>query len=143
MAFKNALGGRINLLPPGSKFTPTTEQQRVKDAADKVFAGHRRLRASRYAGLRLEQKEEIARQTDREQEDSRRWAAEQKGIAAGWARWCRWHDVPSAVADRYRAEHVDESGGDRAWLIEFGSLKSVAGIKIPGRLEKPKPKATA
>jgi hypothetical protein len=56
----NTPGGKQTLLPPGSGFKPTSEQQWRKAAADKVFADHRKLQAAQYAGLSLAQKEELA-----------------------------------------------------------------------------------
>jgi hypothetical protein len=67
LAFRDALGGKLTLLPAGSKFKPTSEEQWRKGAARKVFAEHGKLQAARYAGLSLVQKEEIARQTEREE----------------------------------------------------------------------------
>jgi hypothetical protein len=131
-AFKNILGGRLTLLPPGTPFKPTSEEKWRKDAADKVFAEHRKLQA-RYAGMSLEQKEELARQAERRQKALRRaWASEQREIQAGYAKWCRLREVAPDVADRHRREHADKSG-DKAWMIEFASLKSVEGVRIPGR----------
>jgi hypothetical protein len=65
VAAPSPLGGKLTLLPAGSRFKPTSEKQWLKDAADKVFAEHRKGQAARYAGMSLEQKEEIARQTER------------------------------------------------------------------------------
>jgi hypothetical protein len=67
IAFRHILGGAISLAPASSKFTPASEAQWQKDAADKLIARERKLQATRYAGLSLEEKEEIARQAEREQ----------------------------------------------------------------------------
>jgi hypothetical protein len=81
MVFRNILGGRLTLLPPASQFTPTSEKQWVRDAANKVFAEHRKLQAAQYAGMTFGQREALAREAERSQKDARRaWANEQKAI---------------------------------------------------------------
>jgi hypothetical protein len=110
------------------------EQQRRKENADKVFAEHRKLQAEKYAGLTVEQKEEIARQTERAQKEARRaWVEEQRKIQAAWAKWCRWREVAPAAADRYRRDHAGPGGDDTAWLTKFSSVRSVNGVQIPPR----------
>jgi hypothetical protein len=136
IALKNTLGGRLTVLPPGSEFKPTSEAHSRKDAAAKVFAEHRKLQAVQYAGLSLAQKEELAVEAGREQKALRKaWADEQQKIQRGYAKWWRLREVAPAVADRFRAGHADESG-DKNWMISFASLKSVEGVKIPGRLAR-------
>jgi hypothetical protein len=57
-------GVRLMELETG-EFRPTTEEQWVRDAASKVFAENRKMQAAQYAGLSLEQKEELARLAER------------------------------------------------------------------------------
>jgi hypothetical protein len=47
--------------------------------------------------------------------------------------WCRLREVAPDVADRYRAQHADESG-DKNWMIKFASVREVGGVRIPNRL---------
>jgi hypothetical protein len=101
---------------------------------DGIFARHRKLQAKQYAGLNLREKEELARQAggaEKEQQKAER--AKQQKMSLGWAKWCRLREVHPAVADRYRAEHADETG-DANWLLGFASLRMGEGIKIPGQL---------
>jgi hypothetical protein len=51
----------------------------------------------------------------------------------GYAKWWRLRQVNAALADKWRAEHIDGSG-DNNWLMAFASLKSVKGVKIPASL---------
>jgi hypothetical protein len=64
-AFRDILGGKLIPLPQRNKFKPTSEKRWVKDTAAKVFAENCELQAKQYAGLTVEQKEELALQRER------------------------------------------------------------------------------
>ena len=140
IALKNVLGGRLS--PAGRLGRFVSADQYLKDMLDGIFARHRKLQAKQYAGLNLREKEELARQAgrpDKGQQEAER--AEQRRMSLGWSKWCRLREVSPAAADRYRAEHADETG-DENWLLRFASLRLVEGIKIPGQLG-PAPPATS
>jgi hypothetical protein len=118
---------------PDDDFRPTSEYSWVMSAAKKVSAEHRKIQAAQYAGLTVAQKEEIALERERDEQARRNaWAKEQTAMQIGWAKWRRWRETNPAQADRYRAEHTDESG-DKNWMIAFGSVRSVDGVRIPGK----------
>jgi hypothetical protein len=126
--------GRVPVELDAPRVGLSGEQQRRKENADKVFSEHRKLQAEKYAGLTVEQKEEIARQAERAQKEARRaWVEEQRRIQAAWAKWCRWREVAPVAADRYRRDHAGPDGDDTVWLTKFSSVRSMNGVQIPPR----------
>jgi hypothetical protein len=83
--------------------------------------------------LSLAQKEEIAWQ--RGKAERKAFDEEQRAMSLGWAKWWCLRGVATDVANKYRAEHTDESG-DKNWMIQFVSLREVDGVRIPRRLSK-------
>jgi hypothetical protein len=97
------------------------------------FEEYRNFQAKQYAGLSLAAKEALANQAARTaKEQEKATLAEQRRIQTGWAKWCRLRERNREVADRYRAAHADEDS-DWNWLLEFASLRSVEGVRIPSR----------
>jgi hypothetical protein len=130
--FQDILGGTLTLAD--SEFKPTSEAQWRKDAAGSIFAENHKLQTTQYAGMTVMQKQALADAAERREKDERlTWHKEQRQIQLGYAKWWRLRQVNVALADKWRAEHIDGSG-DNNWLLAFASLKSVGGVKIPASL---------
>jgi hypothetical protein len=67
IAFKNVLGGTLSPAGHAGRFVSADQYQ--KGMLDGLFAEHRKLQAQQYAGLTLEEKEELARQAERTEKE--------------------------------------------------------------------------
>jgi hypothetical protein len=99
IALKNILGGTLKRMGHAGRFVSADQYQ--KGMLNGLFAKHRRSQAQQYAGLTLQEKEELARSAERpEKAELRASRYERRVMQRGWAKWCRLREVAPFVADK-------------------------------------------